>query len=174
MTVTIDIARADQRDAFESLFQLYTHDFSEFWAGLPQGDVDEQGRFPAYPYLASYWQEEGRVPLLIRADGKLAGFALLNRLGHTGQPVERNVAEFFILRKYRRGGIGTAAVDAIFTAYPGAWETAIARKNTAALAFWRRTISSHALVVDLAEIDVNTPGWNGPVLRYRVKDAPLT
>lgn len=168
MPVTLEIARADQRAVFENLFQLYTHDFSEFWAGLPRGDVDEEGRFPAYPYLDAYWQEEGRIPLLIRADGKIAGFALLNRMNHTGQPVERNMAEFFILRKYRRGGIGTAAVDAIFTAYPGTWEAAVARKNLAALAFWRRVISSHPRMTDLAENDVNTSDWNGPVLRYRI------
>lgn len=32
------------------------------------------------------------APLLLRRDGSLVGFALLNANSHTGQPVERNVA----------------------------------------------------------------------------------
>ena len=173
MTVALEIARADQRVIFDNLFQLYTHDFSEFWAGLPRGDVDAQGRFPPYPYLDAYWQEEGRVPLLLRVDGATAGFALLNRHGHAKPQVERNMAEFFVLRKYRRGGIGSAAVAAIFEQYPGEWETAVARKNTAALAFWRKVISAHPRVTDLAEQDLATAAWNGPVLSYRVSPARL-
>lgn len=168
MSVTLEIARADQRAVYDNLFQLYTHDFSEFWAGQPRGDVDEEGRFPAYPYLDAYWHEEGRVPLLIRADGKIAGFALLNRVGHAKAEVERNMAEFFVLRKYRMGGVGTAAVNAIFDRYPGVWEAAVARKNTAALAFWRKTISRHKRVTDLEEIDMRGDTWNGPVLCFRV------
>lgn len=168
MTVILEIARLAQRPVFDNLFQLYTHDFSEFWAGLPRGDVDERGLFPAYPHLDAYWQEEGRVPLLLRVEDKIAGFALLNRHGHAKAHVERNMAEFFILRKYRRGGIGTQAVNAIFEKYPGEWETAIARKNLAALAFWRRVISSHPRVRDLQEHDLSTAAWNGPVLGYRV------
>lgn len=166
--VTLEIARLTQRPVFDNLFQLYTHDFSEFWAGLPRGDVDEQGRFPAYPHLDAYWQEEGRVPLLLRVEDKIAGFALLNRHGHAKPEVERNMAEFFVLRKYRRGGIGSAAVNAIFSTYPGEWETAVARKNLAALAFWRRVISSHPRVGGLEEMDMNSSAWNGPVLSYRV------
>lgn len=171
MTVTLEIARLAQRPVFDNLFQLYTHDFSEFWAGLPRGDVDEEGRFPAYPHLDAYWQEEGRVPLLLRVGDAIAGFALLNRHGHAKEHVERNMAEFFVLRKYRRGGIGSAAVNAIFDRYPGEWETAVARKNVSALAFWRKAISTHPRVRDLAELDLNTAAWNGPVLCYRVSPA---
>jgi len=42
----------------------------------------------------------------------LAGFALLNDKSHTGDKVDRNVAEFFVLRKYRGSGIATAAAEA--------------------------------------------------------------
>jgi predicted acetyltransferase len=51
------------------------------------------------------------------------------------------------------------------------WETAVARRNLPALAFWRRVIGAHPLVADLAESDVRSGDWDGWVLRYRVKDA---
>ena len=168
--VDLEIASPRHEGALQSLFQLYTHDFSEQWAGMPRGELDDQGRFPPYP-LASYWQDEGHIPLLLRADGHPAGFALINRSSHAGRPVERNMAEFFIVRKHRRGGVGTAAAHAIFDRYPGTWEAAVARKNVAALAFWRRAVASHPLVADLEEIDISTSAWNGPVLCYRIGDA---
>lgn len=166
--VTLDPATPAHRAALESLLQLYTHDFSELWTGTLRGELDEQGRFPAYPSLDAYWREEGRVPLLIRAGGHIAGFALLNRESHTGRPVERNVAEFFVVRKHRRAGVGRAAFHAILDRYPGQWETAVARKNAAALAFWRRVVAAYPRVAGLEEIDVDDTRWNGPVLRYRV------
>jgi predicted acetyltransferase len=167
-TLTLQVVGKEHEDILQNLFQLYTHDFSEQWAGQQRGELGEDGRFPPYARLASYWQEDGRVALLLRVEGHLAGFALLNRHGHARPDVERNMAEFFVVRKHRRGGIGRAAVDAIFARYPGLWETAVARRNTGALAFWRKVIGAHARVRDLEEIDVRSSDWDGPVLRYRV------
>src|SRR5260221_3470726 len=85
--------------------QLYLHDFSEFAAiDSAHGDVDPEGRF-ANIWLDSYWQEAGRIPLLIRANDCLAGFALLNRWSALGWPVDHAMAEFFVLRKYRRARV---------------------------------------------------------------------
>jgi predicted acetyltransferase len=109
--------------------------------------------------------------LLVRRRGRLAGFALLNQSSHVGTGVDRNMAEFFIVRKHRRAGLGAAAVDSIFQRYPGSWETAVARRNLPALAFWRRVIGNHPLVGDLQETDVSSDSWDGWVMRYRVKDA---
>ncbi|MBX3445295.1 MAG: hypothetical protein KF765_00965 [Parvibaculaceae bacterium] len=169
--INVSPARLDEKPVIANLMQLYTHDFSEFWAGTPKGEVDGAGLFPAYPYLDRYWEEESRVPLLLRLGGHVAGFALLNAVSHGGRPVDRNMAEFFILRKHRRGGAGTAAAHAIFDLYPGVWEAAVARRNLAALAFWRRAIASHPRAGDIEEHDIATPAWDGPVIRFRIGNA---
>ena len=166
-TVDVISASLQERRLIENLFQLYTHDFSENWAGTDRGDVDADGRFAPYP-LDRYWGEDSHIPLLFRVDSHIAGFALVNGESHNGAAVDRAIAEFFVLRKYRRGGVGTAAAHAIFARYPGLWEVAVARSNVSALAFWRRTIGSFAKVGDLIEDDVQTPDWNGPLLRFRV------
>jgi hypothetical protein len=65
-SVTVVEAPAEQRPVLDRLLQLYKYDFSEFAPiGSPHGEVDAEGRF-AYPGLESYWQESGRIPLLIR------------------------------------------------------------------------------------------------------------
>ena len=40
----------------------------------------------------------------------------------------------------------------------------MARRNTAALPFWRKVAASYA---EVEEIDVVSDDWNGPVLRFR-------
>ena len=116
--VEVTVASAGQKGALDNLFQLYVHDFSEHWGGTDDGELADDGRFEPYRHLDSYWSDESCVPLFIRADERLAGFALLNRRSQTGRGVDRNMAEFFIARKHRRSGVGTAAVHAILARYP--------------------------------------------------------
>ena len=165
--VEISRASAAERPTLRNLMQLYVHDFSEFWAGTPDGDLQPDGRFGDYD-LGPYWSEPYHFPLLVRASGQLVGFALVDDEGHSGLPTDWNVAEFFIARKYRRSGVGTAAAHALFDRYSGRWEAAVARKNTRALPFWRGAVASHPRVGDIQEDDVTTPAWNGQILRFRI------
>jgi predicted acetyltransferase len=160
VNVTIEDAPPAAEPVLQNLMQLYVHDFSEHWADTPRGDLAPDGRFEAYP-LADYWTNPRWSAAFVRCDGALAGFALVNDRAHSGQPVDANMAEFFIVRKYRGRGVGGAAASQIFARYPGQWEIAVARKNTAALRFWRRAAPS------AIELDISSADWNGPVLRFQ-------
>ena len=164
--VTLHVAEPAQKPVLENLFQLYTHDFSDFWVGREDGELQDDGRFAPYSYLDSYWTDAERTPYLIRADGHLAGFALINRYSHSGLPLDWAVAEFFVVRKHRRGGVGFAAATQIIRARPGLWEMAVARKNTGALPFWRRVASAIA-GPSVEELDCDDALWNGWILRFR-------
>ena len=167
MTAAVEIMAAlpEDRVPLANMMQLYAHDFSELWSGEERGELGADGLFAAYP-LDAWWREADHIPLLVKADGFLAGFALLNATSHTGRPLDRNMAEFFIVRKHRRSGVGTGAARMIFNRYPGRWETAVARANHGALAFWRAAIQPLAEEVEL--VDVESALWNGPVLRFCV------
>jgi predicted acetyltransferase len=169
--VEIHLASRAAEATIDNLMQLYIHDFSEFWTGTDDGELQDDGRFGSYRFLPDYWVDEDRVPLLVLAAGKLAGFALLNGVTHSGAPADRNMAEFFIARKHRRAGVGLAAAHAIFGRYPGLWEVAVARRNTGALAFWRRVVGSYALAGSIEEIDVASAVWDGAILRFRAPPA---
>ncbi|MDB5493694.1 MAG: family N-acetyltransferase [Phenylobacterium sp.] len=170
-TVTLEPARPEQRETLANLFQLYTYDFTEQWAGLDRGELGEDGLFAAYPNLGSYWQAPARQPFLIRADGHLAGFVLINDHSHSGLPLDFAVAEFFVVRKHRRSGVGRAAALAAIRPRPGQWELAVARKNTAALPFWR-AIAAELASGRVETLDRDDAFWNGPILRFRVADLP--
>jgi predicted acetyltransferase len=162
-------SRADEA-TIENLMQLYTHDFSELWSETEDGELEEDGRFGLYAPLPRYWEDPDRVALLLRFEGRLAGFALLNGVSHSGRAADRNMAEFFVVRKHRRRGVGLAAAQAIFCRYPGLWEVAVARRNTGALAFWRRAIGGLDGAEGVEELDIASPQWNGPILRFRVQE----
>jgi predicted acetyltransferase len=122
-------ARLRDKPVVRRLLELYLHDFSEF----TDADVDGRGRF-GYPYLDLYWTEPERRPFLFRAAGHWAGCALVRR----GTP--HDMAEFFVLRKYRRTGVGVVAARDLFHRFPGAWQVRQMTANTGATAFWRRAI----------------------------------
>jgi len=113
--VSVTCAAPTQAPIIQNLMQLYTHDFSEFWGGTSRGDLNAQGLFDAYP-LEEYWSRANWSAMLIWCDQVLAGFSLVNNQTHSGLPALRNMAEFFILRKYRGRGGSRIAAEAIFSA----------------------------------------------------------
>ena len=152
----------------DRLLQLYLHDFSEFAPiGSPHGEVDAEGRF-TYPGVERYWQESGHIPLLIRADDHLAGFALVNQWSALELPLDHSVAEFFVLRKYRRARVGTRAALLVFRRYPGRWEVPVAWYNPPAQAFWR-SVAEELAPGEVEEIAGDGKRWAGPVLRFATR-----
>ena len=164
--VELEAISAARRPAFDAMFQLYIHDFSEFWAGQDRGELPESGRFDTYSELDLYWTEPDRSAWFIRADGHLAGFALLNRHSHSGLPADHDVAEFFVVRKHRRSGVGIEAARKLISARPGQWEIAVVRANVGALDFWRHAAASVSPKVD--ELNLNDARWDGTILRFKV------
>ena len=53
--VELEAAGPERRETLANLFQLYAHDFSDFWTDRPDGDLGEDGRFEDYVHLDSYW-----------------------------------------------------------------------------------------------------------------------
>ncbi len=168
-SVTFTEAQGSHAPIIQNLAQLYTHDFSEFWAGTSRGDLGPDGKFAGYP-LDEYWTRATWSALLIWQHAALAGFALINDQAHSGMATHRNVGEFFVLRKYRGQGVGRMAALAMFSLHPGQWEVAIARQNKPAYEFWRRIIAGAAQAECVRELDVQTETWNGPIFRFEWRD----
>ncbi|HEX4180384.1 MAG TPA: GNAT family N-acetyltransferase [Caulobacteraceae bacterium] len=139
--------------------------------GSTDMDFNSEGRFGPYTYLPDYWRDDDRWPLLIRIDGRPCGFALINTYSNQGGQVERNMAEFFVARKYRRGGVASEAVRQILGRYPGQWEVSVVDRNTAALAFWPRAIAAVPGVWDLERIEGDGVRWRGPIWTFHSEAA---
>jgi len=130
-------ARPEQEPILANLLELYAHDFSEF-RDLQLG---ADGRF-GYSSLPLYWAEPGRHPFLVRVDGKLAGLVLVKRGSEvSGNENVWDIAEFFVLRGYRRRGVGTQIAHEVWRRFPGMWEVRVMESNISASDFWAHAIS---------------------------------
>jgi predicted acetyltransferase len=127
--LTVEPAREADRPVVRRLLELYRYDFSEF----DGGDVDPHGEY-GYRYLDHYWTEPVRHAFLFRVDGHWAGFALVR----VWEP--NDMAEFFVMRKYRRHGFGRRAAETLFARFPGRWTVRQQRSNPQATSFWRSVI----------------------------------
>lgn len=149
------IAAPTDRLPIQRMLELYQHDLSDIW----DQDLDCHGE---YGYaLDRYWDTEGFHPFVATADGKYAGFALVNqavRIGTEGYWMD----QFFVLKKYRRQGIGRSLAKSVFAAVPGRWEVGQMPDNLPAQAFWRSVISEYTGGA-FKEREIRTGWWQGVV-----------
>ena len=174
MDITLVPAPPSAEPLLERLVQLYAYDFSEFMAL----DINEFGLFTGGTPIATCFQKSWRHAYLIRTapqgTGPIAGFMILDERSRlTGQTDVIDVAEFFVLRRYRRLGVGRAAVAAAFALFPRRWEVRQTAANTVATAFWRDIIGAHTGGA-FTETLVDDARWHGPVQFFDARvTAPL-
>jgi predicted acetyltransferase len=130
-------AGAEHRSVLENLLQLYIHDFSE----LVPVDVGDDGRY-SYDKLPPYWSDASRLGFLARFDGKLVGFALVVKITeHPGDGDSYDMAEFFVLRKYRRRGVGWELAEKVWLRFPGRWQIRVMAENVGGVRFCETSIT---------------------------------
>jgi predicted acetyltransferase len=131
-------AGPDQEPVIANLLELYAHDFSEF----QEIELGADGRF-GYKHLPLYWREPTRRPFVVKVDSKLAGLVLVKRGSEfSGNEAVWDMTEFFVVRRYRRRGIGTHVAHALWRQVPGLWEVRVMESNHSARRFWAHAISA--------------------------------
>ncbi|MDQ4100251.1 MAG: GNAT family N-acetyltransferase, partial [Chloroflexota bacterium] len=139
MRISVVPATDADRPVLANLIQLYLYDFTGFKAW----DLQEDGRFGDYG-LDGCWTIDGRHPFLIRADGKLAGFTIVDSRSYlTGERGIWDMADFFVLRRFQRLGVGEYVARILFDRFRGHWEVRQMAANLEALAFWRTVINRY-------------------------------
>jgi predicted acetyltransferase len=159
LNIVVKTVTLDQKSVLKNLLELYAYDFTEFVLD----DVDFHGLY-GYKYLDHYWTEEGRYPFMIYSDGNIAGFVLIRR--YFDNDLSDNIysmAEFFIMKKYRKQGIGKSIAFEVFNMFPGLWEVAVLEENKPAQIFWERVL--HNFTKGNFDV-IHKEGWNGPVQRF--------
>ena len=133
---SIRLASHEDRLPVYRMLELYQHDLSDIW----DQDLDSHGE---YGYaLDHYWHEEGCHPFVATVAGKYAGFALVNRAVRVGTEGHW-MDQFFVLKKFRRRGLGQSLATSVLAALPGRWEVGQMPANLGAQAFWRKVIGAY-------------------------------
>ena len=138
--IALERATSNDHSLLSNLLELYLHDLSEIFPIK----VGVDGRF-GYENLPLYWSEpDGRFAYLIRNNADVVGFALVTRGSPaTVDPHDLDVSEFFILRSYRRCGIGRRVAFLLWDLIPGRWVVRVSEMNSAGLKFWEGAIREY-------------------------------
>ena len=162
MNIELKQIEYEDKSILRQMMELYLHDYSEF----DGEDVNLHGRYE-YKYIDQYWAEEGRVPFFIRVDGQLAGLALTRITEDDGGV--RSLAEYFIMRKYRRKGVGATAARQLFDMFPGRWHVGQEWCNKPARQFWMRVVDDYT-----HGTFTRTETEKGPDLMFVTPENPTT
>jgi predicted acetyltransferase len=137
--VKIEKIPIEEKSVLRQLMELYSYDFSEY----DQADVNNHG-FYGYHRIDHYWTEEERVPYFIKVDDKYAGFVLVSEFpADDSDTMFWSITEFFVMKKYRRKGIGKYAACYVFDLHRGPWEVSQVYENEMSRYFWEDVISEY-------------------------------
>lgn len=168
MKIEVTQATVGDKSLIQRMMELYQYDFSEF----EKNDLDSHGSF-GYSWLDHYWCENGRCPFIVHVDGKISGFVLVNQKTYLPSS-EWAISEFFIMRKYRRQGVGKAVAFSIFDRFRGKWEVHEIEDNVPSQLFWRKVISDYTHG-QYSETNLSDERSRGPIQCFenREKSSPL-
>lgn len=135
------------------MLELYQHDLSDVW----DQDLDADGE---YGYrLERYETDPACRAFVFEVASRYAGFALVdNSVSLPGNTLW--MSQFFVMKKYRRQGLGQAAAVQVFDQVRGRWEVGQMPKNLPAQAFWRRVIGGYT-GGRFAEHRLSDERWDG-------------
>lgn len=139
MKLQLSEIQIDEREILSNLLEKYAYEFSRY----DNRDVNKLGLY-GYKYLDYYWTEKNRWAYFILVDENLAGFVMVIDLPEVeDRGTDYQVAEFFVLHKYRRQGVGREALFQIFGRHKGRWQLKLHPKNTASVHFWNKVITEY-------------------------------
>lgn len=160
MPLTCRQARAQDFFAVAQLLELYQYELSDIW----HQDLDARAR---YGYdLSRHKRAEHWFAHVALEGSQYAGFALVSPAALTrteGSWME----QFFVLKRYRRRGVGLELAKHVFASHPGPWEVGQMRDNLAAQVFWRHVVAT-VTGGQFNEREVTEGGWQGVVQQFRV------
>ncbi len=140
MNIKLKQVSVDEKEILRNLLEKYNYEFSQY----DLCDVNPLGLY-GYGYLDNYWTEDNRWAYFILVDDKLAGFAMVNDYPEVkDEPMDFSLAEFFVMLKYRRKGIGKKAAFMVFDKHHGRWQLKRHPHNIPSVHFWDTVVSQYS------------------------------
>jgi len=136
MDITILPISFSEKEILRNLIEKYEYENSQY----EKTEVNDYGLYE-YKYLDHYWTDENRYAYFIKANSKLVGFILFNDYRYYNE-IEANycIAEFFIMHKYKKMGIGKYVVKYITNKYKGKWQVGYNPNNNIGKIFWNKVV----------------------------------
>ncbi|MDN6858632.1 GNAT family N-acetyltransferase [Pseudomonas sp. CAN2814] len=162
LSIQLVQAGPEHQDLIRNLYQYYAYESSDW----EDEDVEVDGRFYIHEeHLARYWSEPEWSANLILADGFIAGFLLVEGSELPGIDA-LELSDLFVLKKYRRMGIGRALANQVLLGNPGPWLVRFYAQDEVAAAFWKAVFADLPRPVQSIE-----PGDDPQLVSYLISPA---
>jgi predicted acetyltransferase len=105
-------------------------------------EMNEDGIFK-YKYFDKYFNDDNYNAFFIRQEktNKLLGFVMVNN--YTKQNKGYSIAEFLVIPKFRKHGVGKQAAHKCFDLHKGYWEVSPSFGSDSAYHFWKKVINDY-------------------------------
>ncbi|AZE83519.1 hypothetical protein C4J98_2106 [Pseudomonas orientalis] len=148
-TVELIQTGPEHAELIRNLYQYYAYESSDW----EQEDVEADGRFYIHDeHLARYWQDPQWSANLLLVDGYIAGFLLIEGSELSGIDA-LELADLFILKRYRRKGIGRAIATQVLCSGEDNWLVRFYDQDEVSQAFWRTVLDNLPRPVQTLELD---------------------
>jgi len=138
MNITIEPVKYEEKVILMNLLEKYNYEFSQY----ENTDVNVFGLY-GYDYIDYYWITKNKYPYFIKVNNILAGFALVSDYPDVSIETDFTMAEFTVLLKYRRMGIGKCVVNKLFETHKGKWQIKFHPKNVPSEKFWTKIVNEY-------------------------------
>ncbi|KJB87695.1 hypothetical protein AZ66_11625 [Paenibacillus sp. E194] len=133
--VVVASAAQVEKQRIQQLIQFYIYDITEYTGAA----IQEDGTYRPMPDIDKYWDDPiSHHPYLITVNDEAARFLLIRVRDEQSQYYD--FAHLFVMRKFRRTGVGRIAAKCIFQQYGGEWELHQLENNIPAHRFWDKVI----------------------------------
>lgn len=136
--ITLISATLKEYPVIQNLGRFYAYDMSEYLGNHAGWEMPEDGLYECTDFK-KYWEEKNNFPFIVRYRNEIVGFVIVNKKG-SDSSIDFNMAQFFILRKFKNKGIGRYVAEETFKKFPGIWEVMVIPGNEGAYRFWRSII----------------------------------
>lgn len=134
-------ATLEDYPVIQNMGRFYVYDMSEYLGKDEGWEIPENGLYECIDFK-KYWEDKNSFPFLVRYQNEIIGFAIIDKKGSNAE-IDFNMAQFFILRKFKNKGIGKYVAQECFKKFPGRWEVMVIPGNEGAYRFWRSTIKNY-------------------------------
>lgn len=147
MDVDFIEVKIEHKNLLWNLLQKYLYELSDVYGD----DIEDDGNY-SYDYFENYFNlEENREALIFRYDDKIIGFCMINDHSFNENSINYSMAEFSIVPKYRKNGLGKRAISKVLSQRKGKWQIKYSLDNPTAQKFWENVLSDYQKTETLLE-----------------------
>lgn len=135
-------ANAEDHSIMLNLARFYAYEISEFVPHKKNWEQSQDGLHDLGIDFEKYWEKENCFPFLVRYQGEWVGFMIVDKEGSNSE-TDFNMAQFFVLRRFKSKGIGRYMAYYCFNHFQGEWEITVMPGNEGAYRFWRTILKQY-------------------------------